>query len=622
VFARLPAAATNGNSSRAGALPDAGSLCSRGLRHQVHRAVPFLELQSAGRRPARIPLVEGRTVLGRHPGCQVVLDAASVSRQHAAISCDAEGTFIEDLQSRNGTIVNGQPLTGRRRLDEGDEISICGQRLVYLTASRRRPRPAIAMVPETGVAQDYLVEEESAGVIVSQLDLPRPATDDGVGQHAEAKLRAVIGLNRAIGASLSLDDVLPRLLDGLLEVFPQAERGFVLLVDPQSGRPVLRARRIKAESAAGPVRLSLSLINTVAESRRAILSADASADSRFNSHDSIVDCRIRSVMCVPVVRGDGGLLGVVQVDSRDIRAGFVESDLDVLAGVAGQASQAIEQALAHDERVEREQLNRDLELAHRVQQGLLPSRPPDIAGYEVFDYYESARHVGGDFFAYVPLADDRLAFVLADVSGKGVAAALLMAALSADVRYCLASERDLGKAVAQINESFLRGGWDDRFATLVVAVLDPVRHVVTVCNAGHLPVFMREPGGGVRTVAADLGGLPLGMAGDCVFRSCEIQLAAGTALVFCTDGISEALDTESECYGFERLERVIAGPAAGAAELGRRILEDVERHAGGQTQSDDICLVCMARAGESPGPAHPAQKPVPVRRSRPVQPGG
>jgi len=561
-------------------------------------------------------------VVGRHPGCQVVLDAASVSRQHAAVSYGAEGACIEDLQSRNGTVVNGQPLTGRRRLEDGDEISICGQRLVFLATSRRRPRSAVTLVPETGAAEDILVEGESAGVIVSQLDLPRLATDDGVGQHAEAKLRAVIGLNRAIGASLSLDDVLPRLLDGLLEVFPQAERGFVLLVDPQSGRPALRARRIKAEASTGPLRLSLSLINIVAESRRAILSADASADSRFSSNESIVDCRIRSVMCVPVVRGDGSLLGVVQVDSHDVRAGFTESDLDVLAGVAGQASQAIEQALAHDERVEREQLNRDLELAHRVQQGLLPSRPPDIAGYEVFDYYESARHVGGDFFAYVPLADDRLAFVLADVSGKGVAAALLMAALSADVRYCLASERDLGRAVGQINESFLRGGWDDRFATLVVAVLDPLRHLVTVCNAGHLPVFMREPGGRVRTVAADLGGLPLGMAANAEFRSCEVELAAGAALVFCTDGISEALDHEGRCYGFERLEAVIGGAAAGAAVVGRRILEDVERHAGGQTQSDDICLVCMARAGKSPGPAHPAQRPVPARRSGPLQVDG
>jgi serine phosphatase RsbU (regulator of sigma subunit) len=318
-----------------------------------------------------------------------------------------------------------------------------------------------------------------------------------------------------------------------------------------------------------------------------------------------------------------GLMGVVQVDSRDINPGFTQADLEVLAGVAGQAAQAIEQALAHDERVAREQLARDLELAHRVQQGLLPSRPPELPGYEVFDFYESARHVGGDFFGYVPLADDRLAIVLADVSGKGVSAALLMAALSADVRYCLASESDLRAAVARINESFLRGGWDDRFATLVVVVLDPRRHVATICNAGHLPGFLRGPSGGVTMVADGLGGLPLGMAdpGAC-FETCEMPLPPGATLVLFTDGISEALNRDQECYGFDRLEATLQAGGAGAADAGRRILADVARHTAGEPQSDDICLVCITRVSESSGAAEPSQSPVPARRAGRVQPRG
>jgi serine phosphatase RsbU (regulator of sigma subunit) len=392
----------------------------------------------------------------------------------------------------------------------------------------------------------------------------------------------------------------------------------VLLVDPPSGRLVLRARRLKGETEPGPLRLSLSLIRQVAESRRAILSADAASDSRFSTHESVVDCRIRSVMCVPVVAGAGELLGVVQIDSRDVRNGFSSADLEVLAGVAGQAAQAVEQALAHDARIAREQIDRDLALARRVQQGLLPSCPPSIEGYEVFDFYESARHVGGDFFAYVPLPDGRLAVVLADVSGKGVAAALLMAALSADIRYCLASEPDLGRAVSRINETFLRGGWDDRFATLAVAVLDPALHRVTVCNAGHLPPLLRSPGGGVQPVAAELGGLPLGMVPGHEYRCCEVSLEPGAVLVLLTDGISEALDHDQRCYGLERLERTVAASGPGAADTGRGILADVERHAAGQVRSDDICLVCLGRTG---GPAaHPSQRPAPARRGGRIQP--
>jgi serine phosphatase RsbU (regulator of sigma subunit) len=576
--------------------------------------VPHLELISPGRRHTRFQLAEGRTIVGRHPGCEVVLDEAAVSRQHVAIVRDASGVSIEDLRSRNGTFVNGQPLASPRMLVDGDEVSICGQRLRYVERPGRRSRASVELSSSDA---EVILENESAAVIVSQLDLPGVAGEPDGDRLAEAKLRAVVGLNRAIGTSLSLDDVLPRLLEGLLDAFPRAERGFVLLADPGTGRLVLRSRRLKkAAEEAGPLRLSLSLLTAVAESRRAILSADATADTRFKSADSVLDCRIRSVMCVPVSRDDGGLLGVIQIDSRDATNGFIAADLEVLAGVAGQAAQAIEQALAHDERVAREQFARDLELAQRVQQGLLPSRPPDLPDYEIFDFYESARHVGGDFFAYVPLAEGRLAVVLADVSGKGISAALLMAALSADVRYCLASERDLGRAVARINESFLRGGWDDRFATLVVAVLDPVRHVATICNAGHLPVFLREPGGGVRAVAADLGGLPLGMAPPGDFRVCEVALPAGSTLVFCTDGISEALDHDDQCYGFERLEGVLAAASAGPAEIGRRLLADVRRHAAGQVQSDDICLVC---AGRILAAAHPAQRPGPAHDGGGVQ---
>jgi len=442
-------------------------------------------------------------------------------------------------------------------------------------------------------------------VIVSQLDLPRPSLEQPLGEHAEAKLRAVLRLSRAIGASLSLDEVLPRLLDGLLEVFPQADRGFVLLAQAPSGELRVRARRLKHARQGSP-RLSRTLIDRVAASRQAILSADAVTDTRFRANESVLAGCIRSVMCVPVSSADGRLLGVLQVDSRNLRDGFDAGDLDVLAGIAGRAAQAIEQALAHEERVEREHLNRDLELAHRVQQGLLPSQPPEIAGYEVFDFYEAARQVGGDFFGYVPLSGGRLAVVLADVSGKGVAAALLMATLSADVRYCLASERDVARAVGNINDSFLRGGWDDRFATMIVAVLEASSSRVTIVNAGHLPVFIRDPDGTVRDAGTNRGCLPIGLDPVRGYEACEIDMAAGSTIVFFTDGISEALDHEGRLYGFERLERVMAGPpdASGtAAEVGRRILADVERFAAGQIRSDDMCIVCIGRPGPDSPPA-------------------
>jgi serine phosphatase RsbU (regulator of sigma subunit) len=154
--------------------------------------------------------------------------------------------------------------------------------------------------------------------------------------------------------------------------------------------------------------------------------------------------------------------------------------------------------------------------------------------------------------------------------------------------------------MALINESFHRGGWDDRFATLVVAVLDPNRHAVEICNAGHLPVFLRDAGG-VRHVAGDLEGLPLGMDPDQIFRTCTVELPPEGVFVICTDGVTEAMDHASTCYGLEQLEVVMARPTTSASDFGKRILSDVERHVAGAAVTDDICLVCVRR--QAPGEA-------------------
>ncbi|MFM8705170.1 MAG: FHA domain-containing protein, partial [Planctomycetia bacterium] len=459
----------------------------------------FLELKSGPRTGERIAVRVGRMVIGRHPACDLVIDASAVSRQHAAVTFEDGRATVEDLRSRNGTLLNGRPLTEAHRLEHGDQIQICEQLIVFTSGERPRRASAAAdggassiFGSQTSLFDEVVDGESHDSVIVSQLSVGEPEGDVAVGGHAEAKLRAVIGLKPAIVSSLYRDELQRRHLEALFDVFHSAERGCVLISDPSSRRLLLRARKIRGNAQGGPLRISLSLIDRVVQSRRAILSADAATDTRFNASESVVDCRIRSVMCVPFLGHDGNVLGVIHVDSLDVRNGFDQADLEVLAGIAGQAAQAVEQAVAHDRRVQQEQIKRDLELAHRVQQGLLPTKPPEIVGYEVFDFYEPAQHVGGDFFAYVPLSDGRMAFVLADVSGKGVSAALVMAALSADVRYCLASERDLATAVSLINESFLRGGWDDRFASMVVAVLDPRSHHVTLVSAGHLPVFLRE----------------------------------------------------------------------------------------------------------------------------------
>lgn len=549
-----------------------------------------LEVMQGPQAGTRFRLEPGRTVVGRHPSCGIVLDAVSVSRQHAALEVEGNQAWIEDLGSRNGTAVDGRRISGRHALIDGQHLRIGDQRLAFSSSA---PLTVQHLLGSGAFAIGDLVEEGADSVILSAVEVPvRPELAAG---DPEKLLRAAGGLDRAIGASVVLEEVLPRTLDGLFQIFPQAERGFLLLVEPESRRLVVRASKFAPTVEAGPLLLSRSLMERVMQSRQALLSADVSADSGIDVRDSVADCGIRSVMCVPFRRADGDVLGVLQLDRRDTRTPFRRHDLDLLAGVAAQVTLAIEQAQAHEERLSREQLRRDLELANRVQQALLPSRPPEIPGYESFDYYEPARQISGDFFSYVPLPGGRTAVVLADVSGKGMSAALVMAALAADVRYCLASESDVATAVGRINESFCRAGWDDRFATLVVAVLDPATHRLSLVNAGHMPPLLRTAAGDVEAIGVEATGLPVGVDPEQVYQATDVGFPAGATLVCYTDGISEALDHAQRPYGIERLIRVVAAAEA-AGDAGRRILADVERHAAGQVRSDDICLVCLSRA--------------------------
>jgi serine phosphatase RsbU (regulator of sigma subunit) len=270
--------------------------------------------------------------------------------------------------------------------------------------------------------------------------------------------------------------------------------------------------------------------------------------------------------------------------------------LDVLASIATQASIAVDNAQLHEQALRQNALNRDLEIAHKVQRGLLPAQPPNVPGYHFFDFYEPANQVGGDYYDYIELSGGRIAIVLGDVSGKGVSAAMLMAKLSGEVRFCLASERTPADAMNRMNVMFCRSGWDDRFVTFVMAVLNPLQHEVTIVNAGHMPPLLRRSTGGVESVGGPESGVPIGIDCDYKYSQFTRSLAPGDFLTMFTDGISEAMNPAGELYGLARLRTEVNAQTSNVADLGRHILADVRRHVSGRAQSDDMCLACFGRS--------------------------
>ncbi len=557
----------------------------------------FLELHSGDGIGQRHPIVGARAIMGRHPDCDIVLDAGAVSRQHAQITVVGGDFLIEDLRSRNGTFVNGHAIQGQHKLAHGDRLKICDLSFTFYLEE-----PSSATIG-AGNAQTVLggallvddAERDVRSTIMSKLDISTGNSGVRLSVNPEAKLRALIEISSNLHKSLAVDSVLPKVLESLFKIFVQADRGFVVLRGPAEGQLLLKAVKQRREDSEESIRISRTIINQVLTGKQAVLSADATSDSRFEMSQSIADFRIRSMMCAPLVISDGNALGAIQIDTLDQRSRFSQDDLDVLAGVAGQAAFVLENAQLHEQALKQRQTERDLELAHKVQQGLLPSAPPRMEGHHFFDFYEPANQVGGDFYDYIRLPGGRLAIVLADVSGKGVSAALVMAKLSAEVRYCLASEPNVATAINRINHSFCHSGWDDRFVTMVAVVYDPKTEELTLVNAGHMPPLLRLGHTKVEPLGGDEAGVPLGVDPDHQYQDSRMRLAPGNLLTIFTDGISEAMNAQNELYGLDRLTSQVGGPADNVASLGRQILDDVKRFVGGRPQSDDMCLICFGR---------------------------
>ena len=555
-------------------------------------------------------------ILGRHPDCDIVLDSGAVSRQHARI-LEIDGKFhIEDLHSRNGTYVNGQPVRERQLLQEHDRITLCHIAFEFLNGPQDPATPT--KKPATGLVETAsLVDDEgqvqSNSTVMSRVDVSTGSSGLRLEVNPQAKLKALIEISRSLGRALSLNEVLPKLLDGLFAIFAQADRGSIVLRDPITGRLMPKAVKHRRQELAEMVRISRTIVNGVMASKEAILSADAASDARFNAAESILDFHIRSMMCAPLVNAEGQALGVIQIDTLDQRNRFNRDDLDVLASVACQAAFAVDNAQLHEAAMREQALSRELSVAHDVLRGFLPASRPKIDGYEFFDFYEPAHELGGDYYDYIPLPGDRLGVVVADVSGKGIPASLLMAKLSADVRYCLASEARPADAVGRLNRVLCDSGWDDRFVTLILAVLDPARHEVTVVNAGHMPPLVRHGREVTEAIGEEVTRLPLGVERDVEYIQSTRPVAPGDCLALCTDGITEAMNEQDDLYGFERLKVQLASEATGIVLQGRRILSDVKRFVGSRPQSDDMCLVCFGRTGE--------KQPADDRASAPSPPG-
>ena len=428
--------------------------------------------------------------------------------------------------------------------------------------------------------------------IMSELEIPSHKSQVTSHADAEMKLNALMQITRALSESVQRSEVFSKILDCLFDLFESADRGFIILKNERGElrTSATRTRNINKER----LRISKTIVEKVLKSKRPLISSDAASDEQFDVSQSIVDFRIRSIMCAPLINNDDEAIGVIQLDTIKNRVAFDEKDLEVLVAVAMQASLGIQKLNLVDEAVENRRIADDLKLAHEVQQAFLPQKRPNFADFSFYSFYRATNQVGGDYFDYIPIDENRMAIIVADVVGHGIAAALLMAKVAAEVRSALAATRSVEDAIHHINEN-LSGLNVDRFATVLLGILDAEASSFTYVNAGHIPPVIRDCTGEVRLLEGN-SGMPIGIMDDTRYEANCYEIQGGETITLFTDGINESMNEAGEMLGLQNLlEAIKVSQTKTPATIGREICQIANRHMGSTPPIDDMCLVCFGR---------------------------
>jgi phosphoserine phosphatase RsbU/P len=415
----------------------------------------------------------------------------------------------------------------------------------------------------------------------------------------EEKLRLLLEITKKISRSLDVDEVLNLVMDTLGSLIPYDAAGIYIIergpkqaghdTDPGALRGFcttsVRGYDI-GELTELHLKVGEGILGYVAQTGEPVIVADVSQNTRYiNARKETC-----SEMVAPIISNEE-VIGVFDLESDRLNA-YTEDDLELLLLLASQVAIIIEKEMLHAQRVEKQRLQAQLEVARQVQLELLPARDPELAGFDISAYNFSTEEVSGDYYDFVKLHDDQLGLVIADVSGKGVPAALLMAFLRASLRAALHIGYAANISMAKANYLLWESIENNQFITAFYGVLDATNRTLAYANAGHNPPLMLDTDGNARFI--ERGGLPLGMFRDTRYYEYYLPIEAGQVLVLYTDGIIEATSGQGEEYGRERLAaKVREGRDLPARELIKFIHTDMMAWTEGRGAGDDVTFVIV-----------------------------
>jgi sigma-B regulation protein RsbU (phosphoserine phosphatase) len=408
------------------------------------------------------------------------------------------------------------------------------------------------------------------------------------------ELAALLHVTQLVNSSLDLDQVLNQVMDQIIGL-TKAERGFLMLKSEAGDLEFKIARHMDQATIEGSsFDISRTIVERVANEGRPIVTLNAKEDPRFRSQQSVLSYNLRSILCVPL-RVKDQITGVIYADNRLKTGIFGDRHRDLLTAFANQAAISIENARLHAKEIQQQLIKQELETARRIQQSFLPDRLPEHPGWDIAAFWHPARNVAGDFYDFFALPDGQLAVAIADVSGKGVPAALFMALSVTVLRFAMGLNFSPAELMNHTNQAILSNQKSRMFATIFAGYLDLESSAMQFASAGHNPPLLYRAATGQCEFLEALG-VAVGVFNDVEFAEEKVMLEAGDILVLYTDGITEAINDEEDEFGEERLEELIVQCAAGSAqELTNQIITTVDNFAAEQGVFDDETLVVVKR---------------------------
>lgn len=408
------------------------------------------------------------------------------------------------------------------------------------------------------------------------------------------QLETLHNITKTLNTSLDLDVVLNNVMDQVVKV-TGAERGFLMLFDDDGELRFQVARGMDQRDLATPeFDVSKTILEQVINSREPLLTINAQSDVRLGT-ESIVTKGLLSILCVPITRREE-LIGLVYLDNRLKTGLFTESHRYLVTAFASEAGFAIENARLYQLAVERGRMQRELEMARSIQQGLLIQRFTPISGYDVAFSWEAAYEVAGDFFDCLHLVDDQMGIVVADVSDKGAAAAIFMAVARSLFRGNAYTSADPDEAIQRTNSTLVNDASQGMFVTLYYCMFGPKGRMRGV-NAGHnQPLHYRAATNSVEWLPR--GGRPLGWFENIPLQVQDVTLGVGDVIVLYTDGLTEAENLDQDQYSKERLADIVQHYHDQPAEsIKGHVLADVHHFQGEAPAFDDLTLVIVRYSG-------------------------